>query len=257
MADQQNERSYLIQLQKHFEEKDFSAALTLAEKSLKLFPFSFQIKLFYTKILKSLGRYDDAKSYLADLDKQYPYNISILMELAATLYFLKEYQESLIFYNRILFLDSFNEQAKKKVEEIQRLLDSRFRERLDETHVDERNIQSDEEDARDIAKQPTAVIPDEDEEEEKNLEEAEEPEEPVEGSHDVDFITESSAQLYLKQGLKREAIQIYRKLYEQTGDIRFMEKLQEIDQPSEYIPESDRVIKKLEQFLERIRTMEM
>lgn len=251
MADQQNERSYLVQLQKFVDEKDFSSALSLAEKSLKLFPFSFQIKLFYSKILKSLGRYDDAKTYLNDLDKQYPYNISILMELASTLYFLKEYQESLIFYNRILFLDSFNEQAKKKVEEIQRFLDSRFRERLDETHVDERGIQS-EEDAKDIARQPTAVIPDEDEEEHPEI--IADPEQSGNGE-DVEFITESAAQLYLKQGLTSEAIRIYRKLYEQTGETRFLDKLQEMKQSTE-THGPDKVIEKLERFLERIKTME-
>lgn len=273
MADIQNERNQIIQLQTYLDEKNYSAALTLAEQTLKQFPFSFQTKLYYAKILKALGRHPESIQFLSDLDKQFPYNIGILSELAATHYYMQQFQESLIFYNRILFLDSFNDQAKQRVEEIQRLLNNRFHEKLDETQVDEKSSNR-KRSEMEIARQPTRVIPDDEiasaqGNPQRKLTEIVAPAEPRppklspdektrektvrgEGVEDIPFITESAAELYAKQGLFEQARHIYRRLFDQTGDIRFQEKLQKLPVDAG-AGSQERIVDSLERLLKKFK----
>lgn len=74
--------------------------------------------------------------------------------------------------------------------------------------------------------------------------------EEVKGSEEEAFVTESAAQLYLKQGLYEDAKSVYSKLYKGSNENLFNEKVDKIRR----IEKANLKIIALEGFLEKIRT---
>ena len=62
----------------------------------------------------------------------------ILKELADLNFQQKKFSESLLYYNKLLFLDSFNLHAQERVKEIQGLLEAVVSEKLADTMVEVR-----------------------------------------------------------------------------------------------------------------------
>ncbi|MCP5103299.1 MAG: hypothetical protein GY950_07970 [bacterium] len=118
MADLKNERVQLKALENLFEQKKFSEALTFAEKLTGDFPNSYHINILYVKILNELNRLGDAEQAATALMQVYPDNINLLAELGVICLKLNKYDESVEYYNKILFLDPFNMQAKDSIEKV-------------------------------------------------------------------------------------------------------------------------------------------
>ena len=69
---------------------------------------------------------------------------------------------------------------------------------------------------------------------------------------EFDFETETAAELYLRQGIFREALRIYRKLHEQTGDPNFLARIRQIEN-QEMGGRENGTIDRLNRFLQLIR----
>jgi len=113
-----SEKEQILHLEKLFQEKKFEELLILVEKVIEEFPGSFHIRLLYARVLRSLGRLNEAESILKDLSLTYPGNINLLFEMSILLVAYEKYEEAVISLNKILFLDSFNTKAKELLEKI-------------------------------------------------------------------------------------------------------------------------------------------
>jgi tetratricopeptide (TPR) repeat protein len=280
MTDFKSEKNQFLLLEKYYIDRNFSEALVLAGKLLQQYPTSFPLKLLHARVLKAMGRLTEAERFLVELGKNYPDNINLLSEIGDLYAKQKKFAESLAYFNRILFLDSFNEQARAGVRTAQDSIRNRdvenFEDTLLEVRVPEKLFQKSEP----TVPPPAApgVNPDEpavrvepapditiqlDEETAENTSPAaglplEEPPlgaEPAKegpGQDEFDFETETAAELYLRQGIPREALRIYRKLYEQTGDANFLERIGEIENQDKGDRENE-TIDRLNRFLQLIR----
>jgi tetratricopeptide (TPR) repeat protein len=223
LANFQNEREQLIQLENLFKQKNYTAGLAQAETVLQQFPSSFHLKFLQIKFLKELQKIDQALQALQEMYARFGDNILILKELADLNFAQKRFPESLIYYNKLLFLDSFNNHAQERVKQIQDLLATGVSEKLADTKIE---IRPDDTKPAAAAKAvPPAVI---------TFTEQAEPKVAVEGKslpdHDqeLNFETESAAELYFKQGLYRESLAIYKKLFEKTGNTGYFLKTKAI-----------------------------
>ena len=254
MVDLKDEKVQLKALENLFAEKKFSEALTLAEKLNSDFPDSYHINILTVKILQELNRISEAEDRAKELMQLYPDNINLLMETADICLKLNKYDESIEYHNKILFLDPFNIQAKGSIERINALKKTtggRKKEPADFTSYQNEKM---------IAKQDT--VPEDQLSDSKTnadqdpaiqiestappAEESPVPPpippippipEPVEVSEvkeapenkaEMEFVTESAAELYLSQGLYEDALKIYKKLYSVQQDERFMLKINQL-----------------------------
>ena len=247
MANFQNEREQLTQLENLFKQKNYTAGLAQAEAVLQQFPSSFHLKFLQIKFLKELQRPTEALNLLLEMHIRFGDNILILKELADLNFQQKRLPESLIYYNKLLFLDSFNSQAQVRVKQIQGLLEAGVSERLADTKIE---IHLDDSQPQAAANSvPSPVI---------TFAEQAEPEVAVEKNpfpdHDLElnFETESAAELYFKQGLFSESMAIYKKLFEKTANTDYFLKIKAILllQGNE---KSGRIIERLQRFLELIQ----
>ena len=227
MANFQIEREQLAQLENLFKEKNYTAGLALAETVLQQFPSSFHLKFLQIKFLKELQNIDQALQSLLEMHTRFGDNILILKELADLNFQQKRLPESLIYYNKLLFLDSFNSQAQERVKQIQGLLQTSVAEKLANTKIE---VHLDDSQPPAAAKAPAAeelpplitfTTPSEPEAlaEEKTL--------PDHGQ-ELNFETESAAELYFKQGLFNESLAIYKKLFEKTANTDYFLKIKAI-----------------------------
>ena len=287
---------------------------------------SFQIKLLFGKVLKELNRKAEAQKILHELDIQYPNNLNVLIELATFHYRQGNVDESIDFFNKILFLDPYNNIAKERLQKIQDIKKNKVAERLEDTltefwDISQHNIEKhtvepiaavdhfptsieaedilvkddfnniavpeqlheidnlekiDDNRFEELAKDDFSSLFDSNKEHvmdegeksdshkehlvddfekfdvknerivveaeknditqikslEEEPEDIQENEPVVERSltetADIEFETESAADLYFKQGLLKEAQKIYKKLYLQTSDEKYFAKLNEI-----------------------------
>ncbi|MEI6613969.1 MAG: hypothetical protein WCL37_03660, partial [Chrysiogenales bacterium] len=189
----------------------------------------------------------EALNLLLEMHARFGDNIMILRELADLNFQQKRFPESLLFYNKLLFLDSFNLHAQERVKEIQGLLEAGVSARLADTKVEIRL--DDIHPAAAAIVVPPPVI---------TFAEQAEPEVLVEGKplpgHDqeLNFETESAAELYFKQGLFNESLAIYKKLLEKTANTDYFLKIKAILllQRNE---KNGQIIERLQYFLERIQ----
>lgn len=119
MANLLNEKEQLIELEKLFSEEKYPEALELAELLKKEFTSSFQINLMYAKILRASGDLEKAEAILNEMLTSQPDNLSLLLEAAALSVDLTKIDQAREYYNKVLFIDSFNTQAKEALEKLE------------------------------------------------------------------------------------------------------------------------------------------
>jgi len=119
MVDLKNEKQQLRALESLFKQKRFSDALAIAKKLNHDFPNSFQIKFLYVRTLKELNKLAEAEEELKELMLLFPNNVKLLLESGNISLELDKIDNALEYYNKILFLDPFNEEAKNSIDKIE------------------------------------------------------------------------------------------------------------------------------------------
>lgn len=115
MADFKDERQQIKVLEGLYSQKKYIEIEDLAQTISKDYPSSFHIKFLRSKALKELNRFNEAESILKDLLKQYPENITILLDLGQICVKRKKIDEAREIYNKVLFLDPFNSSAREHI----------------------------------------------------------------------------------------------------------------------------------------------
>jgi tetratricopeptide (TPR) repeat protein len=247
LANFQTEKEQLTQLENLFKQKNYTAGLAQAETVLQQFPSSFHLKFLRIKFLKELQNIDQALQSLLEMYARFGDNILILKELADLNFQQKRLPESLIYYNKLLFLDSFNSHAQERVKQIQNLLQTGMAENLAATKIEVRLDDNQPPAAAKAVPPPVTTF----------MEQAE-PEGSVAGKplpdHDreLNFETASAAELYFRQGLLNEALAIYKKLFEKTGNTDYFLKIKAILMLLRN-EKNGRTIERLQRFLELIQ----
>ena len=118
MVDLKNEKVQLRALETLFQQRRFTDALTLAEQLAGDFPSSYYINILHVKVLKELGRIVEAEEKARKLMALFPDNINLLVELGTACLKLNKIDDAIEFFNKILFLDPFNAEAKNAIEKI-------------------------------------------------------------------------------------------------------------------------------------------
>lgn len=118
MAEIKSEKEQLSDLENLFQQKRFSDALEVAKKASTDYPNSYPIKFLYVRTLKELNKLADAEEVLKELMMMYPNNINLLLECGDLAVLRNKFDEGNEYYNKILFLDPFNTEAKNSIEKI-------------------------------------------------------------------------------------------------------------------------------------------
>jgi len=118
MADMKTEKDQLTALENLFQQKRFSDALEIAKKASSDYPNSYQIRFLYVRTLKELNKLAEAEEVLKELMLVFPNNINLLLESGNLAVLRDKFDEGNEFYNKILFLDPFNTEAKNSIEKI-------------------------------------------------------------------------------------------------------------------------------------------
>jgi tetratricopeptide (TPR) repeat protein len=263
LANFQNEREQLAQLEWLFQEKKFAEGVDQIELALRQFPASFQLKFLKFRFLKELQRTGEALTLLREMHAMFGDNILVLKELAGLHFQQQQFPESLLYYKKLLFLDSFNSRAQERVRHLQGILESGVAEQLADTQVELRADAGQGPPRAPAAAppppKPSAPAPAGEVPLQITFDaiggSTPEPEEAASApppGEDVHFQTESAAELYFKQGLYREALAIYKSLFEKTGRTDYFLKIKAIllllrtDQ-------GNQVIERLQKFLHLIQ----
>jgi len=112
------EREYIQNIEKYYNNNQIDRAIEYCEEILKELPDSFNIKFFYAKMLKEVGKFDEASIQFSNLELKYPENINLLLELGELNFFLKKYELSKEYLEKVLFYDHFNQKAKVLLDKI-------------------------------------------------------------------------------------------------------------------------------------------
>ena len=275
----------LGELSELIEAKKYKETVELGRELVKRYPDSFQIKFSFGRILGTLKRYEEAETILLELNRKYPDNIRLLLEMAGLYCSQSKDSEALDCFQKVLFLDSENEEALKGCRRLQAfdetaevdpvgagisppVVDRQVSptnsvdDHLRELGYVEQKTQPPKEDTEAVVGegQNPGVEPSQElKETETGNESAIIPPAEVEKnevkSREADFSiaeefqTESAAQVYFKQGLFHEAIQIYENLFKRTGEVIYREKAGEIREKME----EETVIQRLNSLLDGIK----
>jgi len=252
LASFQNEREQLAQLEELFQQNKFAAGLAQANEVLKQFPASFQLRFLKFKFLRALNQTGEAVLLLREMHGMFGDNIMVLKELADLNFQQQKHPESLLYYKKLLFLDSFNAVAQERVKQLQGLLADGVDAKLADTKVELRlednapRIEAAPSPARSLPP-PEITFASETEAPGIPEEKRAEPEE-----EELHFETESAAELYFKQGLYNESLAIYKSLFEKTGRTDFFLKIKAILLLLR-TEKSNQVIERLQRFLQLIQ----
>ncbi|MGE5341518.1 MAG: tetratricopeptide repeat protein [Candidatus Omnitrophota bacterium] len=239
-----DERIQLSALEDLYKQKRLPEALSAAVKLKEEFPRSFHVRFLYAKILKELDRLTEAEETLNELMQLFPNNINVLLETGKLAVESNRFDDAIDYYNKILFLDPFSPDAKSAIDRINLLKKEPLRkEKMAYSEPEPIHDQLPMEDFRDLKRiaredtrreeffmEPPPPIPpealhfEEPEPQPFTIElEGLKPEinnepEPVapplpDDNKNLEFVTESAAELYMKQGLFEDALDIYRKLF--------------------------------------------
>ncbi|MCP4218765.1 MAG: hypothetical protein GY765_29305 [bacterium] len=114
-----NEREQLKILENLFLQKRFSDAVAMGGQLHADFPNSYHINILYVKALKAENRFDIAENIGRNLLAVYQDNLNVLMEMGGVCSGLGKNDEALELFNKVLFLDPFNIEAKAAIEKIE------------------------------------------------------------------------------------------------------------------------------------------
>lgn len=271
MANFQSEREQLAQLEWLFQQKKFAEGLARCEAVLVQFPASFHLKFVKYRFLRELQQHAEALQLLRQMHAMSGDNIMVLKELADLHFQLKQFPESLLYYKKLLFLDSFNSLAQERVRLLQGTLESGVVDQLADTKAEFRPQAAPSPFPAEAPGQPE-TIPAPVGETFVDLEMApplvtfageDEPpagmaEAPLAAdrsfpvSEEDHFQTESAAELYIKQGLYQEALAIYKNLFERTGRSDYFQKINAILMLLR-TEQGNRVIQRLQKFLQLLQ----
>jgi tetratricopeptide (TPR) repeat protein len=287
LANFQSEREQLAQLEWLFEQKKFAEGLARTEAVLREFPASFHIKFLRYKFLRELQQNVEAMQLLRQLHAMSGDNIMVVKALAELCFQQKQFPESLLYYKKLIFLDSFNSQAQERLKLLQGMLEVGVSDRLADTKAEfridipvpaaapvapaaimiELPMVGEAPPPISFAAEKEAAVPAAIEIELPMVGEAPPPisfaaeEEaaapavtdtsaaPEAGLH---FQTESAAELYFKQGLYKEALSIYKNLFEKTGRTDHFLKIKAILQLLR-ADRNSRIIERLQRFLQLLQ----
>jgi tetratricopeptide (TPR) repeat protein len=287
VANFQSEREQLAQLEWLFEQKKFAEGLARTEAVLREFPASFHIKFLRYKFLRELQQNVEAMQLLRQLHAMSGDNIMVVKALAELCFQQKQFPESLLYYKKLIFLDSFNSQAQERLKLLQGMLEAGVSDRLADTKAEfridipvpaaapvapaaimiELPMVGETPPPISFAAEKEAAVPAAIEIELPMVGEAPPPisfaaeEEaaalavtdtsaaPEAGLH---FQTESAAELYFKQGLYKEALSIYKNLFEKTGRTDHFLKIKAILQLLR-ADRNSRIIERLQRFLQLLQ----
>jgi tetratricopeptide (TPR) repeat protein len=119
MADLLNEKDQLTALETLFNEEKYAEGQELSEQLLKEFPESFLIRFVTSKLLRATGKLTEAEDILSELVSTHDNHLNLFLEIGGLSLDLKKYGQALDYYNKALFIDPFNSQAKEAVKELQ------------------------------------------------------------------------------------------------------------------------------------------
>ena len=136
MANFQNEREQLAQLEWLFQQKKFDEGLARTEAVLREFPVSFHVKSLRYKFLRELQQNAEALQLLRQMHAMSGDNIMVVKELADLHFQQKQFPESLLYYKKLLFLDSFNSLAQERLKLLQGMLEVGVSDRLADTKAE-------------------------------------------------------------------------------------------------------------------------
>lgn len=119
MADLLNEKDQLIALETLFKEEKLDEGLELSEQLLQEFPDSFQIRFMSSKVLRASGKLNEAEAILTDLISTHDNHLNLFLEIGGLCQELKKNNQALDYFNKALFIDPFNSQAKEAVKKIE------------------------------------------------------------------------------------------------------------------------------------------
>jgi tetratricopeptide (TPR) repeat protein len=262
LANFQSEREQLAQLEVLFQQKRFADGLVQAEALLAHFPASIQLRFLKFKFLRELRKTGEALQLLREMHAMFGDNIMVLKELADLHFQQQQYPESLLYYKKLLFLDSFNSLAQERVKQIQEKLQAGVVDKLADTQIEYRPAAVPPQDDKGVAPPSPAAL------ETLTLETGQPPQIVIdlEGGpaaveaaataappgDEMPFETESAAELYFKQGLYQEALAIYKNLFEKTGRSDFFLKIKAILMLLR-TDRNNRVVERLQRFLQLIQ----
>jgi tetratricopeptide (TPR) repeat protein len=286
LANFQSEREQLAQLEWLFEQKKFAEGLARTEAVLREFPASFHIKFLRYKFLRELQQNVEAMQLLRQLHAMSGDNIMVVKALAELCFQQKQFPESLLYYKKLIFLDSFNSQAQERMKLLQGMLEAGVSDRLADTKAEFRidipvpaapapieielpmvgeapppiSFAAEEETAAPVAPAPIEIeLPNAGgaplpvsfaaEAEAAAPAATDTAAAPEAGLH---FQTESAAELYFKQGLYKEALSIYKNLFEKTGRTDHFLKIKAILQLLR-ADRNSRIIERLQRFLQLLQ----
>ncbi|MBU4268534.1 MAG: hypothetical protein KJ808_06760 [Acidobacteria bacterium] len=244
MANFQNEREQLAQLEDLFQQNKFIDGLAQADVVIKQFPVSFQLRFLKYKFLRALEKSEEAMLLLREMHGMFGDNIMVLKELADLNFQQQKHPESLLYYKKLLFLDSFNTVAQERVKQLQGLLEAGMTAKLADTKVE---LSQEYSMSRKLSSPPQITF----EGESGPTVLTDEKGSPRPGEEKT-FETESAAELYFKQGLYRESLAIYKNLFEKTGRTDFFMKIKAILLLLR-TEKSNQVIEQLQRFLQLLQ----
>lgn len=280
MATFQNEREQLAQLEWLFQQQKFAEGLARTETALREHPASFHLKFQRYRFMRQLQQNAPALQLLRELHAMSGDNILVVRELADLLYQQKQPAESLVYYKKLLFLDSFNSQAQERVKQLQGMLEGSVSDRLADTRPEFR-LETPPAPAPVPEPAPEQAAPVDEPQFSISLDEPPAPDageaasvpaaaagitdllaEDVPGTEPapagageaagLSYQTESAAELYFKQGMYREALAIYKGLFEKGGRSDHFHKIQAILQLMR-ADRAQRVSERLQRFLELLQ----
>ena len=120
MENLKSEKEQLARLEQLRREKKYKEFFSAAEEAAMAFPDSYPVKFLYAEVLSETKQVEEAENVLKDLLFTYPDNINLLLELGKVTFNLEKNDEAAEYFNKILFLDPFNDQAKTLLVKIEK-----------------------------------------------------------------------------------------------------------------------------------------
>lgn len=253
MTDFQNERARVAELETLLRQGKVEESVALGSELIEEYPDSFLIRLHLARALKENGALLRAETVLSALDNRYGDNITFLIERGDLRRRLGRPDEAIQDYQKILFLDPFNNKVKSILEEIEserktqqntafeEVVDYRSPAFRDDQTVPEMVLKPeaeeeiisyepvidlDAEPENESFFHPVSSLEEEEEQEADSFQMDEEPpQETSVAGHEMGFVTESAARLYAQQGLYKEALSIYEQLNQMSEDEKYLRQI--------------------------------
>ncbi len=221
-----------------------AAALNIIEKTESQFPNSFQMKFNKAKVFMALNKNIGAEEILKELEKNHSDNLNLLKVFSDFYEKIDKSEESLVYLNKILFIDPFNTAIKEKINSLKikierkkssvadTLPESKFKELMDGQELSEHNGSNDMSPEEEITiKDVDDILSQEDINIKNNVDIIPEKEESLEEEDEDpegEFYTVSAADVYINQGLFKDALVILENIYKKNKDEEIFSKIQNL-----------------------------